>query len=128
MAEPLQPLVKTITLEGFLSFAHAPDGLSDMPLAPLNVIIGPNGSGKSNLIEAVSVLRAVPQVLPLPIRMGGGVMDWLWKGGGGYGSGFSDGSGADIPAARIEVVLGEGRMLPWGRSRSQVPPRVRNGG
>ncbi|MEZ4651785.1 MAG: AAA family ATPase [Candidatus Eisenbacteria bacterium] len=29
-------------------------------LGSLNVLIGPNGSGKSNLIEAMSVLRAVP--------------------------------------------------------------------
>ncbi|MCK5796614.1 MAG: AAA family ATPase, partial [Deltaproteobacteria bacterium] len=65
------------TLRGFLSFA--PDSEA-IPLTSLNVLIGPNGSGKSNFIEALSVLRAVPRDLPLPIREGGGVKDWIWKG------------------------------------------------
>jgi predicted ATPase len=117
------PLLKSMTLEGFLSFGY---GTRDIPLTPLNVIIGPNGSGKSNLVEVMSILRAVPRDLPLPIRQGGGVREWLWKGqtstggdGGGagsgagsgaYGSGFSDGSGAGIPAARIELVFSQGRI------------------
>lgn len=46
----------------------------------LNVLIGANGVGKSNLVEAFSVLRAAPRDLPLPIRQGGGVKDWLWHG------------------------------------------------
>jgi len=104
MAESHPPL-KSITLEGFLSFAY---DAGEFRLAPLNVLIGPNGSGKSNLVEAFSVLRAVPRDLPLPIRQGGGVKDWLWKGPAGYGSGFSDGSGAGIPAARLELVFAEG--------------------
>ncbi len=69
-------LIKEVTLRGFLSFAPA---AASMKLTSLNVVIGPNGSGKSNLIEALSVLRAVPKDLPLPIRRGGGVSEWLWK-------------------------------------------------
>jgi len=112
MKRPSHPPLKSMTLEGFLSFAF---DAGEFPLAPLNVIIGPNGSGKSNLVEAVSVLRAVPRDLPLPIRQGGGVKDWLWKGGGGYGSGFSDGSGAGVPggAARIELIFAEGSIAKF---------------
>ncbi len=90
-------LLKSIGLKGFLSFG--PD-LVTIPLTPLNVIIGPNGSGKSNLVEAVSVLRAVPRDLPLPIRRGGGVRDWLWKAADGRIAGD----------ATIEAVFGEGRV------------------
>ena len=104
MDEPLSPLLKAITLEGFLSFGYAAE---EFPLAPLNVVIGPNGSGKSNLVEAVSVLRAVPRDLPLPIRRGGRVRDWLWK---GDPSSAGIGSGMGLPSARIELVFAEGRI------------------
>jgi predicted ATPase len=74
MTTPFRPLLKCITLEGFLSFGYQAD---EIPLTALNVIIGPNGSGKSNLVEAISVLRAVPRDLSLPIRQGGGVKDFF---------------------------------------------------
>jgi predicted ATPase len=70
-------LIKTLRLHGFLSFGPEP---VEVPLTSLNVLIGPNGSGKSNLVEALAVLRATPGDLPLPIRKGGGVKDWLFKG------------------------------------------------
>ncbi len=78
MAILSRQLLKSITLEKFLSFG--PEAVT-IPLTPLNVLIGPNGSGKSNLVEALFVLRAVPKGLPLPIRQGGGVKDWLWREG-----------------------------------------------
>jgi predicted ATPase len=71
-------MINEITLTDFLSFGP---GAHTLKLNPLNVLIGPNGSGKSNLIEAFSVLRAVPKDLPLPIRQGGGVSEWIWRGG-----------------------------------------------
>jgi predicted ATPase len=77
MQDPAAPFLTSLTLEGFLSFGPGP---YTVPLTPLNVVIGPNGSGKSNFVEALSVLRAVPRDLPLPIRQGGGVKDWLWRG------------------------------------------------
>ncbi len=92
------PLLKSIALQGFLSYG--PDAVT-VPLTALNVLIGPNGSGKSNLVEALSVLRAVPKDLPLPIRQGGGVKDWLWKEG-------RDGASE----ASLEVVLTEGGLGP----------------
>ena len=69
--------IQAIRLDNILSF-----GSNDEPFAlqPLNVLIGPNASGKSNLIEALSLLAAVPRDLQAPIREGGGVHEWLWKG------------------------------------------------
>lgn len=70
-------LIQSIKLQNFLSFG--PDA-EEIQLKSLNVLIGPNASGKSNLIEAIGFLRASPIDLTLPIRDGGGVMEWLWKG------------------------------------------------
>ncbi|MGO4879492.1 MAG: AAA family ATPase [Bryobacteraceae bacterium] len=47
----------------------------------LNVLIGPNGAGKSNLIETIALLQAAPGNLLEPIQTGGGIGEWLWKGG-----------------------------------------------
>jgi len=98
MSSHESPLLKSLTLQGFLSYG--PDAVT-IPLTPLNVLIGPNGAGKSNLIEAVSVLRAVPKDLPLPIRQGGGVKEWLWREGK-----------AAAAEARLEILLGEGQVAP----------------
>lgn len=38
-------------------------------------------SGKSNLIEAIGILKATPIDLPAPFRQGGGISEFLWKGG-----------------------------------------------
>ena len=67
----------SIQLQNILSFG--PD-TPELTLEPLNVLIGPNASGKSNLIEALSLLAAAPRDLQQPIRAGGGVREWLWKG------------------------------------------------
>lgn len=69
--------LKSIKPTNLLSFG--PD-TQELELRPLNVLIGPNGSGKSNLIEAISLLQAAPKDLPAPIREGGGVQDWIWRG------------------------------------------------
>ncbi|HEY6320538.1 MAG TPA: AAA family ATPase [Thermoanaerobaculia bacterium] len=70
-------LLDELTLANLLSFG--PDS-APVPLSALNVLIGPNGSGKSNFIEALSLLRSAPAELAVPVREGGGVRDWLWKG------------------------------------------------
>jgi len=70
-------LLKSVKLTNFLSFG--PDSKA-VPMKDLNVIVGPNGSGKSNFIEAIELLRATPRDFHTPIRDGGGVRDWLWKG------------------------------------------------
>jgi predicted ATPase len=91
--------LKSITLQGFLSYGPL---ASAVLLSPLSVVIGPNGSGKSNLVEALSILRAVPRDLPKPISKGGRVKDWLWN----------DGANASSEA-KIEVVIAEGQMAKF---------------
>lgn len=110
MTSERSPLLKGITLQGFLSYGP---GAVVLPLSALNVLIGPNGSGKSNLVEALSVLRAVPRDLPLPIRQGGGVKDWLWR---------DEGAGSE--AARIEIVLSEGQLATVGSRTMAVRYRL----
>ena len=83
-------LLHEITLKSFLSFGGASEPLR---LGSLNVLIGPNGSGKSNLLESLELLRNSPEQLLKPIREGGGIRDWLWKGGKG------------TPTASLEVVV-----------------------
>ncbi len=70
-------LLHRLRLTNILSYGPKAEPID---LEPLNVLIGPNGSGKSNLIEAISLLRAVPGDLAAPIRTGGGFSEWLWKG------------------------------------------------
>lgn len=70
-------MLHEIRANNLLSFG--PEGIS-LQLRPLNILIGPNGSGKSNLIEAISLLRAAPSHLASPVRDGGGIRDWIWKG------------------------------------------------
>ena len=70
-------LIHRLRLSNLLSFG--PDA-EEVELRPLNVLIGPNGAGKSNLIEAISLFKAAPQDLVEPIREGGGIGAWIWKG------------------------------------------------
>ncbi|WP_206956070.1 AAA family ATPase [Trinickia acidisoli] len=83
-------MIKSITLTSFLSYGPA---AIPIELRALNVIIGANGSGKSNLIESLELLRATPKDLLTPVRDGGGVRDWLWKGA------------AKPPIAKIDAVI-----------------------
>jgi len=70
-------LIDTLTVRNLLSYGNESP---DIKLEPLNVLIGPNASGKSNIIEVLSLLRATPNDLTAPIRDGGGIKEWLWKG------------------------------------------------
>ena len=83
--------IESIRLDRILSFGPNEEAFA---LEPLNVLIGPNASGKSNFIEALSVLHAAPQDLQAPIREGGGVREWMWKG-----------DQAGFGLAKIEVTL-----------------------
>ena len=87
-------LIQSIRLTDMLSFGPSSQ---ELKLEPLNVLIGPNGSGKSNLIEAIGLLKAAPRDLHAPIREGGGVHDWIWRG---------DTTGG---IAQVEVVLSYGK-------------------
>lgn len=84
-------LIHAIKLNNFLSFGESSETIQ---LGALNVVIGPNGSGKSNLLESIELLRNAPEQLLKPIREGGGVRDWLWKGVQG------------TPTASLDVVVG----------------------
>jgi len=70
-------MLKTIKLTNLLSFGATTEISFNKGL---NVLIGANGSGKSNLIEAISLLQAMPKDLTKVIRDGGGIEEWLWKG------------------------------------------------
>ncbi len=94
--QPKPPLFQRIKAQNVLSFG--PDGI-DLKLGPLNVLIGPNGSGKSNLIELFALLQAAPNNLAGPVRSGGGVSEWIWKGG---------------TYARAELEVEVSTVLPWG--------------
>jgi predicted ATPase len=82
--------IRTMRLQNFLSYGGEGE---EIELQPLNVLIGPNASGKSNLIEAIGLLKATPIDLTAPIRKGGGINEWLWKGG------------KEPPIAEIEATL-----------------------
>lgn len=75
-----KPFIRTMRLRNFLSFGNSSD---EIEMKSLNVFIGPNGSGKSNLIESLGILKAAPTDLREPIQQGGGIGEWLWKGGKG---------------------------------------------
>ncbi|WP_375497880.1 AAA family ATPase [uncultured Nostoc sp.] len=82
--------IHSIRLKNFLSYGNEDE---EIELQPLNVLIGANTSGKSNLIEAIGILKATPTDLPAPFRQGGGVSEFLWKGG------------QENPVAKIEANL-----------------------
>jgi predicted ATPase len=82
--------IRTLRLENFLSYGSEGE---EIELQPLNVLIGANTSGKSNLIEAIGILKATPTDLPAPFRQGGGISEFLWKGG------------QENPVAKIEATL-----------------------
>jgi len=71
-------LIRHLKVSRLLSFG--PEGI-DLPMRSLNVLIGPNGCGKSNFIEVLNLLRYAPVRFDSPIMTGGGVREWLWKGG-----------------------------------------------
>ena len=70
------PLMR-VKAKNILSFGSS--GI-DLELSNLNVIIGTNGSGKSNLFEVFRLLQAAPHDLSDPVRTGGGISEWIWKG------------------------------------------------
>ncbi|MCY4377154.1 MAG: AAA family ATPase [Spirochaetaceae bacterium] len=70
-------LLHRLKISGVLSFV--PHGI-DLPMERLNVLIGPNALGKSNLLEVLALLRAAPREIAEPVKRGGAVWKWLWKG------------------------------------------------
>lgn len=98
-------MLHSIQMRNFLSFGPQSDAIK---LQPLNVIIGPNGSGKSNLLEGIALMQSAPGQLNTPIREGGGIHDWLWKGG------------KELPTASLEATVDP--LLP---TLQEMPIRYR---
>jgi len=91
-------MLKSLELTNLLSFGA--EGVA-LDLGPLNVLIGPNGSGKSNIIEAIGLLQSAPRDLALPVREGGGIRDWLWKGAGNTTATIE--AVIDYPAGKMRI-------------------------
>jgi predicted ATPase len=106
------PMVKSLQLQNLLSFG--PDTPA-IELGPLNVLIGPNGSGKSNLIEAIGLLHAAPSGYELTraVIQGGGVGEWLWKGGP-----------SRPPVGMVVSPPGTGRVTQRIQSRARILGRA----
>jgi predicted ATPase len=98
-------MLKSIQMRNFLSYGPKSDAI---PLQSLNLIIGPNGSGKSNLLEGLALMQSAPSQLNTPIREGGGVRDWLWKGA------------EKTPVASVEIAIDS--LMP---SLQDMPLRYR---
>jgi predicted ATPase len=98
--------INSLKIENLLSYGSAGEIID---LQPLNVIRGTNGVGKSNLIEVLGLLQGIPTDLTKPIREGGGVNEWLWKGT------------QETPIAKIEAIIN----YPEGRGRIPMPLRYR---
>ncbi len=71
-------LLQSLCLKQILSFGP---GSEPLALEGFTVIIGANGSGKSNFLESLALLKAAPSDMAAFFREGGGLRDWLWKGG-----------------------------------------------
>ncbi|HEY6292162.1 MAG TPA: AAA family ATPase [Terriglobia bacterium] len=99
-----QSVIHNLHIQNLLSFG--PDS-PQIKLRPLSVLIGPNGSGKSNLIEVIGLLQSTPKDVALPLREGGGIVEWLWK------------------RPRRRQLLAEGLRLPTATIEvSASPPHV----
>ncbi len=95
--------IHSIKLKNILSFGS--EG-QEIELQPLNVLIGPNASGKSNFIEVLRLMSYLPRDIGKPISDGGGIGEWLWKGG------------EPNPVAEIDVLFSGSNNL------STVPYRI----
>jgi predicted ATPase len=118
---PVLAVVQSIRIQNFLSFGT--DGLP-LEVRPLNVLIGPNGSGKSNLIEIFGLLQSTGRDLLEPIRSGGGITEWLWKGSSERKRRVS---GANAPTASIEIVVRpvtRPKLLRYKLALSQAGPTL----
>lgn len=106
--------LRSIELRNILSYG--PEGVK-LELEPLNVLIGANATGKSNLIQALRILPAVPLDFAKPIREGGGIEEWIWKGAGGDGVARL---ATQIEDPAIGTEVGYDLRFTAGRSRFSV--------
>ena len=74
---PKTPAIESLRVQNLFSFG---ENGADVELGPLNILIGPNASGKSNLIEAIGLLKGLPDDFAEAVAGAGGISDCLWKG------------------------------------------------
>ena len=79
--------IHSLRIQNLFSFGERG---AQVELGPLNLLIGPNASWKSNFIEAIGLLKGLPDDFAEAVAAAGGISDCLWK-------------GASNPTARIEV-------------------------
>ena len=79
--------IRSMKIKNLFSFGETG---GDVELGPLNILIGPNASGKSNFIEAIGLLKGLPDDFANSVAAAGGISDCLWK-------------GTSNPTAQIEV-------------------------
>jgi predicted ATPase len=72
-----RPAIESLRVQNLFSFGEKG---AQVELGPLNLLIGPNASGKSNLIEAIGLLKGLPNDFAEAVAGAGGVSDCLWKG------------------------------------------------
>ena len=69
--------LRQVHLKNILSFRDAV--LTE--IGPVNLLIGPNASGKSNFLDALSLFQYAPRGIATQIARGGGIREWIWRGG-----------------------------------------------
>ncbi|MSP11913.1 MAG: hypothetical protein EXR62_03030 [Chloroflexi bacterium] len=96
---PDKEFIQSLQIRQLLSYGESS---APIPLKSLNVLIGPNASGKSNLLQVIGLLQALPKDVNAPIRAGGGIAEWLWKGT----------AGISIAAIVADVTYRQSTVLP----------------
>ena len=89
-----KPAIESLRIQNLFSFG---ENEVHVDLGPLNILIGPNASGKSNLIEAIGLLKGLPDDFAGAVAGAGGISDCLWK-------------GAVSPTAKIDVTVNIRKM------------------
>lgn len=107
-----EPILRSVCPRNILSFG--PD-TRPIELRRLNILIGANGAGKSNLIEILALLEGATKDLTVPIREGGGIAEWLWKGGEAKSNGGTIGS-LDVHASPLSGNISTEYLLSFRRA------------
>jgi predicted ATPase len=115
-------VLRSLTLKNILSFG--PEG-QKLDFEPLNVLIGPNGSGKTNLIEVLSLIRALPPPGDLSrfFSEAGGITEWLWKGEGGEPPHFA---GMEEPETKTEPETLRSKLRERLKTKPTEPETLRS--
>jgi len=104
-----QPFIRSLNLTNILSFGPETD---ELECRNLNILVGANATGKSNLLEVIGLLGSLEDDLADFIRKGGGVAEWLFKGG------------STSPTAKIEAKLNYPGGIPFEGDRMPIRYRV----